>query len=72
MRGSASGSTSTPPTRTVGEHSNRCHHDQLGSTRALTDQDGQPIPTYTYTYTPYGTLKTITGAATNPFGGVRS
>ncbi len=42
------------------------HHDQLGSTRALTDQDGQLVATYSYT--PYGTLKAATGSATNPFG----
>jgi RHS repeat-associated protein len=42
------------------------HHDQLGSTRALTDQDGQPVATYSYT--PYGALKASTGSATNPFG----
>jgi uncharacterized protein RhaS with RHS repeats len=42
------------------------HDDQLGSTRALTDQDGQPVATYTYT--PYGKLKASTGMATNPFG----
>lgn len=42
------------------------HHDQLGSTRALTDQDGQPVATYSYT--PYGALKASTGSANNPFG----
>jgi RHS repeat-associated protein len=42
------------------------HHDQLGSSRALTDEDGEPIATYTYT--PYGTLKASSGSATNPFG----
>ncbi|MEN3281388.1 MAG: hypothetical protein V7607_2528 [Solirubrobacteraceae bacterium] len=41
------------------------HHDQLGSVRALTDHTGQPLATYVYT--PYGSLKTFTGTATNPF-----
>ena len=41
------------------------HHDHLGSTRALTDQDGQAVATYTYS--PYGAEKTSTGSVTNPF-----
>jgi RHS repeat-associated protein len=41
------------------------HHDQLGSVRALTDTDGQPVATYDYA--PYGTLRSSTGTATNPF-----
>jgi RHS repeat-associated protein len=39
------------------------HHDQLGSTRALTDSTGTPQATYTYD--PYGNLTTSTGTVTN-------
>ncbi|MEJ5255826.1 MAG: RHS repeat-associated core domain-containing protein [Acidimicrobiales bacterium] len=42
------------------------HHDQLGSTRALTDQAGNTIATYTYD--PYGQLTVRTGTATTPLG----
>ncbi len=41
------------------------HADQLGSTRALTDQTGHPVATYTYT--PYGRTATSTGTLANPF-----
>jgi RHS repeat-associated protein len=44
------------------------HHDQLGSTRALTDKNGRP--TNTYTYDPYGNLQgnnPAAAATTNPF-----
>jgi RHS repeat-associated protein len=42
------------------------HHDQLGSTRALTNSAGTVIATTTYD--PYGKLADSTGTATNPFG----
>lgn len=42
------------------------HHDQLGSTRALTDANGAVVATYTYD--PYGKLAGSTGSASNPFG----
>lgn len=41
-------------------------HDQLGSTRILTNSSGSVAATYTYD--PYGTLEGSTGSATNPFG----
>lgn len=41
-------------------------HDQLGSTRALTDASGAVAATYTYGA--FGTLAGSTGTATNPFG----
>ena len=41
------------------------HHDQLGSTRALTDQSGAVVATYTYD--PYGKLTASTGTVGNPF-----
>jgi RHS repeat-associated protein len=45
-------------------------HDQLGSTRALTDPTGAPVATYSYT--PYGQLSATTGSPpagdTNPIG----
>ncbi|MGH9083841.1 MAG: RHS repeat-associated core domain-containing protein [Acidimicrobiales bacterium] len=44
------------------------HHDQLGSTRALTDNTGAIIATYTYS--PFGELTASTGTATTPFGWV--
>jgi RHS repeat-associated protein len=42
------------------------HHDQLGSTRALTNQTGDTIATYSYD--PYGRPTGTTGTATTPFG----
>ncbi|WP_208029269.1 RHS repeat-associated core domain-containing protein [Rhabdothermincola sediminis] len=42
------------------------HHDQLGSTRALTNAAGNTIATYTYD--PYGQLTVRTGTATTPLG----
>jgi RHS repeat-associated protein len=42
------------------------HQDQLGSTRALTDSNGNAAATYTYDS--YGKLSASTGSATNPFG----
>jgi RHS repeat-associated protein len=42
------------------------HHDQLGSTRAITDTTGTIIGTYAYS--PYGKLTTITGTASTPIG----
>jgi RHS repeat-associated protein len=41
------------------------HHDQLGSTRALTNSTGTVVASYTYD--PYGNLTASTGTATNPF-----
>ncbi|HEY2176527.1 MAG TPA: RHS repeat-associated core domain-containing protein, partial [Mycobacteriales bacterium] len=41
-------------------------HDELGSTRALTNASGTLAGTYTYT--PYGTLSASTGTAANPLG----
>jgi RHS repeat-associated protein len=40
-------------------------HDQLGSTRALTNSAGSTVATYTYG--PYGNVIGQTGTATNPF-----
>jgi len=42
------------------------HQDQLGSTRAITDQAG--AVSATYSYDPYGNPTTHTGTITNPFG----
>lgn len=42
------------------------HHDQLGSTRLITNQTGNT--TATFTYNPYGALAASTGTATTPFG----
>jgi RHS repeat-associated protein len=41
------------------------HHDQLGSTRVITDSTGTVQATYTYN--PYGNLVGITGTITIPF-----
>jgi len=41
------------------------HHDQLGSTRLLTDSSGTSQAAYTYD--PYGGLASSTGTITNPF-----
>ncbi|TAN33698.1 hypothetical protein EPN29_05335 [bacterium] len=41
------------------------HHDQLGSTRLVTDSSGTGQATYTFD--PYGNLVASTGALTNPF-----
>lgn len=41
------------------------HHDQLGSTRALTDKDGHVVQTYTYD--PYGKATPSNTALLNPF-----
>ncbi len=45
------------------------HHDQLGSTRLVTDSSGATQATYAFD--PYGNLAAITGTITNPmqFGG---
>jgi RHS repeat-associated protein len=40
------------------------HHDQLGSTRVLTNGTGQAVATYTYT--PYGSLSSSSGTASTP------
>jgi RHS repeat-associated protein len=42
------------------------HHDQLGSTRLLTDTNGTTVSTFTYD--PYGNLSGTTGNATTPLG----
>ena len=42
------------------------HHDQLGSTRMLTNAVGEV--TATFTYGPYGELEGSTGSATTPLG----
>ncbi len=42
------------------------HHDQLGSTRMLTDASG--AASGTFTYSPYGTLSGKTGTQTTPLG----
>ena len=42
------------------------HHDQLGSTRALTNSAGASVATYTYD--PYGNLTTCTGATVTVAG----
>jgi RHS repeat-associated protein len=41
-------------------------HDQLGSTRLLTNATGAAVAHYTFT--PYGTLSAYSGTATTPFG----
>ena len=41
------------------------HHDQLGSTRLVTNSTG--VSQATYTYDPYGGLAASTGSITNPF-----
>jgi RHS repeat-associated protein len=41
------------------------HHDQIGSTRLITDSTGTSQATYTYD--PYGGLASSTGSLTNPF-----
>ncbi len=43
----------------------RYHHDQIGSTRLITDSTG--ISQATYTYDPYGSLASSTGTIVNPF-----
>lgn len=40
------------------------HHDQLGSTRLLTNSNGESIGSFAYS--PYGTLEASTGSATTP------
>lgn len=42
------------------------HHDQLGSTRLLSDAEGEPSATFTYDA--YGSLKGSTGPQTTPLG----
>ena len=42
------------------------HHDQLGSTRALTNASGAVVASFTYD--PYGRLAAKTGTATTPLG----
>jgi len=41
------------------------HHDQLGSTRAISSATG--VSEDTYTYDPYGNVTASTGTVTNPF-----
>jgi RHS repeat-associated protein len=47
-------------------HPTYLHHDQLGSTRLITNQTGNT--TATFTYNPYGKLAASTGTATTPLG----
>ncbi|HEX5592036.1 MAG TPA: RHS repeat-associated core domain-containing protein [Solirubrobacterales bacterium] len=42
------------------------HHDQLGSTRMLTNSSGES--TASFSYAPYGSLEAKTGTATTPLG----
>ncbi len=42
------------------------HHDQLGSTRLLTDASGEASAGFSYT--PYGELEGVTGTAATPLG----
>ena len=42
------------------------HHDQLGSTRIITDQSGNLAATFNYT--PYGAVSSSGGTATTPLG----
>jgi RHS repeat-associated protein len=42
------------------------HHDQLGSTRMLTNGAGEA--TATFTYSPYGTVEGSSGSGTTPLG----
>ncbi len=42
------------------------HHDQIGSTRLITNSTGQTAATFTYN--PYGTLQASTGTTTTPLG----
>jgi RHS repeat-associated protein len=51
-----------PITKINGATTTRLHHDQLGSTRLLTDRDGAVAGTYTYD--PYGNTTGHTGHAT--------
>ncbi|MHB8492025.1 MAG: RHS repeat-associated core domain-containing protein [Solirubrobacteraceae bacterium] len=41
------------------------HHDQLGSTRLISDSSGHGVATYAYT--PYGGVSSSSGTATTPF-----
>src|SRR6185295_1448109 len=49
-----------------GETVTYLHHDQLGSTRLLTNSKGEA--TGKYTYTPYGIVEEHTGTASTPLG----
>jgi RHS repeat-associated protein len=49
-----------------GEEPTYLHHDQLGSTRLLTNAEGKT--TATFSYTPYGALEGHTGTATTLVG----
>ncbi len=49
-----------------GEEPTYIHHDQLGSTRVLTNNSGEPAATFTYGS--YGGLTAKTGAATTALG----
>jgi RHS repeat-associated protein len=54
-------------TTTAGTDTGRWyHHDQLGSTIALTNTSG--AVTATFSYTPYGTPSTTTGSGSTPIG----
>jgi RHS repeat-associated protein len=49
-----------------GEKPTYLHHDQLGSTRLLTEASGKTSASFSYT--PYGELEGTTGTATTPLG----
>lgn len=50
----------------TGEVPTYLHHDQLGSTRLLTNAEGKTAATFSYS--PYGGLEGHTGTATTPLG----
>jgi RHS repeat-associated protein len=54
-----------PLEQVSGTSTNYFHHDQLGSTRIVTDSSGTTQATYTFD--PYGNLSASTGTVANPF-----
>jgi RHS repeat-associated protein len=59
------GPGSLPLEQIAGSTTYYFHHDQLGSTRLITDSTGAAKATYTYD--PYGNLHASTGSIVNPF-----
>jgi RHS repeat-associated protein len=55
-----------PVEQIEGETATYLHHDQLGSTRLLTNASGEAVGKFTYG--PYGKLEASTGSATTPLG----
>jgi RHS repeat-associated protein len=55
-----------PVEQIEGEAVTYLHHDQLGSTRMLTNASGEAVGKFSYT--PYGALEASTGTATTPLG----